>query len=184
MSNATQLLYDVEQGSPTAAGELLDLVYDELRRLAAYKMTQQAPGQTLQPTALVHEAWLRLAGGGKPHFEHRAHFFRAAAEAMRHILIDRARRRQTERHGGSYVRVELDESLLANLEDDDHLLVLNEALGRLETLHPAKAQVVKLRYFAGMTQEEISETLGVSVSTVKNYWVFSRAWLFNEMTAK
>lgn len=169
---------------PGAAGELLTLVYNELRRLAENKMAREAPGQTLQSTALVHEAWMRLVGDGNPQFENRAHFFGAAAEAMRRILIDRARRRKTVRHGGGYVRVNLEEDLLANPENDEQLLAVNDAIEKLAAQRPVQAKVVKLRYFAGMTNEEISEVLGISVSTVKNYWVFSRAWLFNEITAR
>jgi RNA polymerase sigma factor (TIGR02999 family) len=185
MSDVTLLLTDVEQGDPTAAERLLELVYEELRRLAAFKMAQQAPGQTLQPTALVHEAWLRLVGNTEPAFKNRAHFFSAAAEAMRHILIDRARRKQTERHGGHFHRVELEEfQLAAPIQDDDQLLAVNEALDELTRKHPRQAEVVKLRYFAGLTNEEVSQLLGISVSTVKNYWNFCRAWLFTAIAGK
>jgi len=179
MSDATVLLAAVEQGDPRAADRLLDLVYDELRRLAAYKMAQEAPGQTLQPTALVHEAWLKLIGAGERKFENRAHFFAVAAEAMRRILIDRARRRQTQRHGGQYERVELQETGLAAPAEDDQLLAVDEALEKLAREHPAQAQVVKLRYFGGMTNEEVAQALNLSVSSVKNYWTFARAWLFD-----
>jgi RNA polymerase sigma factor (TIGR02999 family) len=185
MGDVTLLLTDVEQGDPTAAEKLLELVYEELRRLAAFKMAQQAPGQTLQPTALVHEAWLRLVGNAEPAFKNRAHFFSAAAEAMRHILIDRARRKQTERHGGHFHRVELEEfQLAAPIQDDDQLLAVNEALDELTRKHPRQAEVVKLRYFAGLTNEEVSQLLGISVSTVKNYWNFCRAWLFTTIEGK
>lgn len=179
MSDATVLLAAVEEGDPRAADQLLALVYEELRRLAAYKMTQEAPGQTLQPTALVHEAWLKLIGAGERKFENRAHFFAAAAEAMRRILIDRARRRQTQRHGGQYERVELQETGLAAPADDDQMLAVDEALEKLSREHSLQAQVVKLRYFGGMTNEEIAQALDLSVSTVKNYWTFARAWLFD-----
>jgi len=179
MSDATVLLAAVEQGDPRAADQLLDLVYEELRRLAAYKMVQEAPGQTLQPTALVHEAWLKLIGTGERKFENRAHFFAAAAEAMRRILIDRARRRQTQRHGGQFERVELQETGLAAPAEDDQLLAVDEALEKLSREHPVQAQVVKLRYFGGMTNEEVAHALNLSVSTVKNYWTFARAWLFD-----
>jgi RNA polymerase sigma factor (TIGR02999 family) len=158
---------------------LLDLVYEELRRLAVYKMAQEAPGQTLQPTALVHEAWLKLGGTGERKFENRAHFFAVAAEAMRRILIDRARRRQTQRHGGQYERVELQEAGLVAPAEDEQLLAVDEALERLSLEHPVQAQVVKLRYFGGMTNEEAAQALNLSVSTVKNYWTFARAWLFD-----
>jgi len=144
----------------------------------------EAPGQTLQPTALVHEAWLRLVGDRSPSFKDRAHFFRASAEAMRHILIDRARRKKAERHGGGYRRVEFEELDLASPSADEQLLAVNEALDKLLLEHPLQAELVKLRYFAGLTNEEVAEVLGISVSTVKNYWAFSRAWLLNEIEEK
>jgi RNA polymerase sigma factor (TIGR02999 family) len=181
MGDATLLLTAVEQGDPNAAGKLLELVYEELRKLAASKMAQEAPGQTLQATALVHEAWLRLVGANHPKFENRAHFFAAAAEAMRRILIDRARRRLTQRHGGGIERVELEEQNLAAPVADEQLLAVHEALDKLALEHPAQAQVVKLRYFAGMTNEETAQVLGVSVATVKNYWTFARTWIFQEI---
>lgn len=181
MSDATVLLDAVERGDSRAADRLLDLVYEELRRLAAYKMAQESPGHTLQPTALVHEAWLKLVGTGERKFQNRAHFFAVAAEAMRRILIDRARRRQTQRHGGQYERVELEENGLAAPAEDDQLLAVDEALERLSREHPIQAQVVKLRYYGGMTNEEIAQALDLSVSTVKNYWTFARAWLFDAM---
>ena len=184
MSDATVLLTAVEQGDPMAAEKLLNLVYEELRRLAAFKMSQQAPGQTLQPTALVHEAWLRLVGTKNPTFKNRSHFFSAAAEAMRHILIDRARRKQTQRHGGGFERVDLDNVALAAPSPDDQLLAVNEALDKFALQHPLQAELVKLRYFAGMTNEEVAQLLGISISTVKNYWNFSRGWLFNEIQSK
>ncbi|HZR20234.1 MAG TPA: sigma-70 family RNA polymerase sigma factor [Verrucomicrobiae bacterium] len=181
MSDATVMMAAIEAGDPKAAEQLLVLVYDELRRVAASKLAQEAPGQTLQPTALVHEAWLRLVGDHKPSFNDRAHFFRASAEAMRHILIDRARRKKTERHGGNYRRIDFEEFDLASPSADEQLLVVNEALEKLAVEHPVQAELVKLRYFAGLTNEEVAEVLGISVSTVKNYWAFSRAWLLNEI---
>jgi RNA polymerase sigma factor (TIGR02999 family) len=181
MSDATLMMAAIDAGDPNAAERLLVLVYDELRRLATSKLAQEAPGQTLQPTALVHEAWLRLVGHQHPSFKDRTHFFRASAEAMRHILIDRARRKKTERHGGSYRRVAFEEFELATPSADEQLLVVNEALDKLALEHPVQAELVKLRYFAGLTNEEVSEVLGISVSTVKNYWAFSRAWLLNEI---
>lgn len=181
MSEATVMLNAIERGDPQAADKLLNLVYDELRRLAAYKLSREAPNQTLQPTALVHEAWLKLVGGEERKFENRTHFFAAAAEAMRRILVDRARRRLTQRHGGSYQRVELEESNLVAPDEDNQLLAVNDALEKLEREYPTQAQVVKLRYFAGMTNEEAAQLLGLSVSTIKNYWAFARAWLFNEI---
>ena len=181
MSDATQLLNAVEQGDPTAAEKLLNIVYEELRRLAASKMAKESPGQTLQPTALVHEAWLRLVGANNPKFENRAHFFAAAAEAMRRILIDRARRKLTERHGGRVERVEFNEHDLTAEQADEQLLAVHGVVDKLALEHPRQAEVVKLRYFAGMTNEETAQVLGVSVATVKNYWTFARTWIFQEI---
>ncbi|MCC7373988.1 MAG: sigma-70 family RNA polymerase sigma factor [Verrucomicrobiales bacterium] len=181
MNDATLLLGAIDRGEPEAAERLLDLVYAELRGLAASKMARDVPGQTLQPTALVHEAWLRLIGDRTPKFKDRAHFFRAAAEAMRHILIDRARRKRTQRHGGEFERVDWDGIDLAAEPADDRLLALNEALEKFVREHPVQADLVKLRYFAGMTNEEVAEALGISVSTAKNYWTFSKAWLLREL---
>lgn len=181
MSDATRLISAIQQGDENAARNLLALVYEELRRLAAFKMAQEAPGQTLQATALVHEAWLKLVGDRNPTFNNRAHFFRAAGEAMRRILIDQARRKQAQRHGGRLERVELDGLEIAAQDDDDQLFRVNEALDKLATQHPLQAEVVKLRYFAGMSNEEIAHALDISVSSVKNYWIFARAWLFAEI---
>ena len=181
MSEATLLLTAVEQGDPKAAERLLELVYEELRRLAASKMAREAPGQTLQPTALVHEAWLRLVGSQNPRFENRAHFFSAAAEAMRRILIERARHKLRIRHGGCLERVDLDGLDLAAPAEDEQLVAVHEALNNLAKDHPVQAEVVKLRYFVGMTNEETAEVLGVSIATVKNYWTFARTWIFNEI---
>jgi len=181
MSDATVMLAAIEGGDPNATEQLLVLVYDELRRLAASKIAQEAPGQTLQPTALVHEAWLRLVGAQSPSFNDRTHFFRAAAEAMRRILIDRARRKHTKRHGGGYRRVDFDGFDVAAPAADDQLFAVNEALDKFALEHPVQAELVKLRYFAGLTNEEVSQVLGISLSTVKNYWTFSRAWLLNEI---
>jgi len=181
MTNATVLLTAAERGDPKAAGELLELVYQELRQLAARKIAQESPGQTLQPTALVHEAWLRLVGSENPSFENRAHFFSAAAEAMRRILIDRARRRRTRRHGGGCERVDLDECDLAAPQADDEMLAVHEALEKLAKKHPVQAEVVKLRYFGGRTNEEVAQILEISLSTVKAYWAFARAWLLQEI---
>jgi len=180
-NDVTCLLQAVERGDSDAAESLLTLVYDELRRLAAYKMAHEAPGQTLQPTALVHEAWLKLIGVGEQKFKNQNHFIALAAEAMRRILIDRARRRKTQRHGGQCERVEMElwETRLTAPAEDDQLLAVNEALEKLEAQHPAQAQVVKLRYFGGMSNEEVAQALNVSISTVKTYWIFARAWLFD-----
>jgi RNA polymerase sigma factor (TIGR02999 family) len=181
MNDATQLLTAVGRGDPTATEKLLELLYAELRRLAASKMSRESPGQTLQPTALVHEAWLRLVSDRNPAFENRAHFFSAAAEAMRRILIDRARRKLRVRHGGGMQRVDLDGQDYAAPGGDEQLVAVHEALDHLAKLHPIQAEVVKLRYFVGMTNEETAEALDISVATVKNYWNFARTWIFNEI---
>jgi RNA polymerase sigma factor (TIGR02999 family) len=170
MSDATVLLTAVERGDPTAAETLLNLLYGELRRLAASKMAREAPGQTFQPTALVHEVWLRLVASKNPRFENRAHFFSVAAEAMRRILIDKARRKLTRRHGGSLERVDLEGQNLAAPVADEQLLAVHEVLDNLAEEHPIQAEVVKLPHFVGMTNEETAEALGIPVATVKNYW--------------
>jgi RNA polymerase sigma factor (TIGR02999 family) len=179
--DATVLLAAVDKGDPEAPGKLLELVYTELRRLAASKMARETPGQTLQPTALVHEAWLRLVGAKNFKFENRAQFFSAAAEAMRRILIDRARRKLAQRHGGGHARVDLEMVDLAAPDQDQRLLDVHEVLDKFAAEHPTHARVVMLRYFVGMTNEETSEILGLSVATVKNYWTFARTWLFQEV---
>lgn len=181
MNDITGTLKTMERGDGLSAEQLLSLVYDELRRLAAFRMSKERPGQTLQPTALVHEAWLKLVSSGTPDFQNRTHFFSLAAEAMRRILIDRARRRQARRHGGGCEHVELDECGLAAPDGDEMLLAVSEALERLAVNYPVQAQVVKLRYFGGMTNVETAGLLDLSVSTVKNYWTFARAWLFKEI---
>jgi RNA polymerase sigma factor (TIGR02999 family) len=182
-NNATVLLQAVDEGDPQAAHQLLELVYEELRQLAGRRMARELPGQTLQPTALVHEAWMRLVGTENPHFKNRAHFFSAAAEAMRRILIDRARRRRTHRHGGDYKLVELDKCHVAAPEADEELLALHEALEAFAKDYPEQAEVVKLRFFGGQTNDTVAEILGISVSTVKNHWAFSRAWLLRKIKA-
>jgi RNA polymerase sigma factor (TIGR02999 family) len=184
MSDATVLLAAVEHGDSKAAAELLELVYDELRHLAAAKMAHEAPAQTLQPTALVHEAWLRLMRGKNPTFKNRTHFFAAAAEAMRRILIDKARRKHTERHGGRFARVEFEESESVAPDPDDELLAVHDVLDEFSVQYPVHAELVKLRYFVGMTNEEASQVLGISLSTLNNYWNFSRAWLLQQIRAK
>jgi len=173
----------IESEEAKGADQFLPLVYEELRRLAMHKLAKEAAGHTLQPTALVHEAWLRLVGNKKPNFENRAHFFAAAAEAMRRILIDRARQKRALRHGGGQQRVDLEELNSSFASDDDQLLAVNEALDRLAMEHPLEAEVVKLRYFVGMTNEEAAEALGISTRTAKYYWTHARAWLFQAITA-
>ena len=182
VSGITHILGRLEQGDAKAAEELLPLVYDELRRLAASKMANEAPGHTLQPTALVHEAWLRLGGSEAPSFQNRAHYFGAAAEAMRRILIERARRRLAAKRGGGTAPVELDEiEIPSPMADDDRLLALNEALEKLAALDPRKAELVKLRYFVGMSFDEAATALGIAVPTAKQWWTYARAWLSVEL---
>ena len=181
MSDATRLLEAIQHGDPKAAEELLPLVYEELRKLAAHKMSHEAAGHTLQPTALVHEAWLRLGGGEGAQFENRAHFFGAAAEAMRRILIDRARRKRTRRHGGGQEHVDVHEMEIAAPQPDDEMLAVNDALEKFAREEPLKAELVKLRYFAGLTIEETAQVLGLSPATAKRHWVFARAWLYAEV---
>lgn len=170
-------------GEPGAADRLLPLVYDELRKLAAAKLARELPGQTLQPTALVHEAWLRLGGAEQPDWKNRAHFFSSAAEAMRRILIERARRRKAERHGGGLVRVEGEDGMpeVAAPGSDDEVLAVHEALHALALHDARKAELVKLRYFAGLTFEQAAEVLDVAVPTVKRDWAYARAWLYREI---
>jgi RNA polymerase sigma factor (TIGR02999 family) len=180
MSEVTQVLDRVRQGDSKAAGELLPLVYDELRRLAAHRMAHESPGQTLQPTALVHEAWLRLVRTPEQNWQNRAHFFRTAAECMRRILIDNARRKQQIRHGGGQQRVAIENIELADEPDGQRLLQVNEALDRLATADPTKAEIVKLRFFAGLENREIAELLGISERTVERAWKFAKAWLLTE----
>jgi RNA polymerase sigma factor (TIGR02999 family) len=182
VSDVTQILQAAERGDPRAAEELLPLVYEELRKLAAAKMANESPGHTLQPTALVHEAWLRLVGDKSPQFANRAHFFSAAAEAMRRILIDRARSKSAARHGGDQQRVDITEADLAMADPDtDRLLAVNEALDKLAAVDRVEAELVKLRYFVGLTNDEAATILGVSPRTAKNYWTHARAWLFQEI---
>jgi RNA polymerase sigma factor (TIGR02999 family) len=183
MSDVTHILQAIKQGDPKAADELLPLVYEELRKLAAHRMASEASGHTLQPTALVHEAWMRLAGGENPKFDGRAHFFAAAAEAMRRILIDRARRKKARRHGGGQERVELDEVDFARQKDDDQLLAMNDALDKLAAQNKVEAELVKLRYFVGMTNTEASEVLGITEASAKHYWIHARTWLYEEIIA-
>jgi RNA polymerase sigma factor (TIGR02999 family) len=178
MPDVTQLLAAVEAGDPKAAAELLPLVYDELRKLAAARLADERPGQTLQPTALVHEAYLRLVGGAQPQdWNGRGHFFAAAAEAMRRILVESARRKGRGRHGGDRRRVDLDPSLVADEAADDELLALDEALTQLAAIDPPAARLVELRYFAGLTMPEAAEVLGAPLRTAERNWAYARAWL-------
>lgn len=181
MSDVTRILDAIQQGNSKAAEELLPLVYDELRHLAAHKMANETPGQTLQPTALVHEAWLRLAGSENRKWDGRAHFFGAAAEAMRRILIENARRKRALRHGGGQHRLDIQEVEIATAAKEDELLAVNEALEKFAARDRLKAEPVKLRFFAGLTIEEAAEILGISAPTAKRYWVYARAWLYEEI---
>ncbi|HEX4119678.1 MAG TPA: ECF-type sigma factor [Verrucomicrobiae bacterium] len=184
MSDVTRVLEVLNQGDPHAADQLLPLVYEELRKLATSKMANEQPGHTLQPTALVHEAWLRLVGNKNPEFDGRAHFFAAAAEAMRRILIDRARRKRAVRHGGQQQRVDILDVDPASPSADDQLLAIHDALDKLAAQDPAKADIVKLRYFVGMTIAEAAEVLGISEPTAKRHWAYARAWLYQEIESQ
>jgi RNA polymerase sigma factor (TIGR02999 family) len=181
VNEITQLIGAARSGDTNAAAQLLPLVYQELRQLAAHKMASQAAGHTLQATELVHEAWLRLTGDEQAHFNDRAHFFAAAAEAMRHILIYSARRKKAARHGGGQARVDIESIEIAAQANDDELLAVHEVLDKLAAEAPEKAELVKLRYFVGMTFEEAAETLGISLATAKRHWAYARAWLYDEI---
>ena len=184
MSEVTRILDRAQQGDPNAAEELLPLVYDELRKLAAHKMAGEPSGQTLQPTALVHEAWLRLAGEEKEGWQGRAQFFSAAAEAMRRILIERARGKARLKRGGEWRRVELETLDLAATTDDDTLLAVNEALDKLAAVDPTGAELIKLRFFAGLSNVEAAKALGLAERTAKRAWFYARAWLHEELTKR
>jgi RNA polymerase sigma factor (TIGR02999 family) len=182
MTQLTKILKEIEQGDPQAAGRLLPLVYNELRRLAAAKLASEAPGQTLQPTALVHEAYLRLVGSERQLWENCGHFFAAAAEAMRRILVENARRKQRVKHGGDMGRVNFDNINAATCAPPEELFAVHEALSQFELEEPVKAQLVKLRYFAGMSIEEAAAALSISRTTASRYWTYARAWLFDHLT--
>jgi len=184
MSDVTRILGAIERGDPGAAGKLLPLVYDELRRLAAQKLKREAPGQTLEPTALVHEAYLRLFGTAEPHWDGRGHFFAAAAEAMRRILVDSARRKRSRKHGGGLVRIDLSEAHAATAERPEELLALDEALTRLAAKDQVKARLVELRYFTGLTLDEAARVLGISPATADRYWAYARAWLHQQISGE
>ena len=181
MPEVTQILKALEQGQSQAAEELLPMVYDELRRLAAWRLANEKPGQTLQATALVHEAYLRLVGKDDPQWNGRRHFFGAAAEAMRRILVENARRKKRLKHGGHLERVNADDVDLPAPMPDDELLAMDEALDRLAEVDPRAAELVKLCFFVGLTQEQAAQHLDVSVATVERTWSFARAWLFREI---
>ena len=180
-SNVTQILNAIQRGDLEAADELLPIVYDELRRLAARKLSQEKPGQTLQATALVHEAYIRLVGSHDPGWENRGHFFAAAAEAMRRLLVDRARRKKRLRRGGAWERVGLDVAELTVDGPSEDLLALDQALEKLADKHPVDGEVVKLRYFAGLSNDQVAEALGISPRTARRRWQYARAWLLREL---
>ena len=182
MSDVTQLLTAIDAGDSKAAEQLLPLVYENLRQLAAAKLAREQPGQTLQATALVHEAWMRVTGSDSSKaWNGRGHFFGAAAEAMRRILVDRARQKARIRHGGELQRVDLEHVTIATEDSDDTVLAMNEALEKLALESPQKAEIVKLHYFTGLEYPEIAEVLGVSLSTVERGWAYARSWLYREM---
>ena len=183
MDEATRILTAIEQGDPHAAEQLLPLVYDELRKLAAQKLAREKPGQTLDATGLVHEAYLRLVDArSEPHWDNRGHFFAAAAAAMRRILVDNARRKRTQKHGGNLVRRTLEDLPLVAPELGEDLLALDEALEKLAKEEPVKAELVKLRHFAGLTVDEAAQALNISPATADRYWAYTRAWLHAEIT--
>jgi RNA polymerase sigma factor (TIGR02999 family) len=181
MSDVTRILQSIERGDPKAAEELLPLVYDQLRKLASHHMAQEAAGHTLQPTALVHEAWLRLVEAPGQNWNSRNHFFMAAAQAMRRILIERARQKGRLKRGGDQQRVPLEELDVATNADSETLLMIEEAMERLAEADPTKAKLVELRFFTGLSLEEAAQVLGVSTPTAKRYWAYARAWLFQEI---
>ena len=180
-TEATRLLHAMEGGDRAAAEDLLPLLYDELRKLAMHKLANEAPGQTLQPTALVHEVWLRLVGSEQMEFDGRGHFFAAAAEAMRRILIERARQKKSLKRGAGAERVNLDELELAVAADDDTLLLVDEALAKLAQEDADSAAFIKLRFFAGLTNDEAAQALGIPERTARRHWSFARAWLYREI---
>ena len=182
MSDVTRILNAIEQGDVRAADGLLPAVYNELRRLAAWKLSQERPGQTLQATALVHEAYIRLVGAEAQGWKSRSHFFAAAAEAMHRILIENARRKQSLKRGGDHQRVDIDDAQLAIEETSEDIIALDEALTKLAEEDPEVAELVKIRYFAGLTIEQTAEVLGVSSRTADRYWSYARAWLYQKIT--
>jgi RNA polymerase sigma factor (TIGR02999 family) len=184
VSDVTLILDRVQQGDPRAAEELLPLVYEELRKLAASKMAREQPGQTLQATALVHEAWLRLTGSHSQGWNSRRHFFGAAAEAMRRILVERSRKKARRRHGGTLEKVDLDRVTCATEDADDVILAIHEALECLAAESPQKAEIVKLRYFVGMEHAEIAHALGMAEPTVRRHWAYARSWLYAELKTR
>jgi RNA polymerase sigma factor (TIGR02999 family) len=184
MSDITQVLRAIERGEGHASDELLPLVYEELRKLAAVRMSQEPAGQTLQATALVHEAWLRLVGDGSQTWLSRAHFFGAASEAMRRILVENARRKSRLKRGGGQLRLDIDGLNLAAATPDDKVLLIDEALERLQVEDPEKARIVVLKFFGGLTNHEVAESLGVTERTIERQWAYARAWLFQNIRSQ
>jgi RNA polymerase sigma factor (TIGR02999 family) len=182
MSDVTLMLEAISKGDPRASDELLPLVYQELRRLAAARMAQEAAGHTLQPTALVHEAWLRLVGDGDRSWQNRAHFFGAAAEAMRRILIERARRRSRLKRGGGQTPLDIAELEIAAALPDDKILLVNEALEKLKAEDPDAARIVVMKFFGGLSNDEVAEVLGVNERTVRRQWTFAKTWLYDQIS--
>lgn len=184
MSDVTRILNAIEQGDPRATEELLPLIYDELRLLATQKLAREKPGQTLEGTALVHEAYIRLVGTGAHSWDNKGHFFKAAAEAMRRILIENARRKKSPKHGGDHKKMDMNEAILVigDRVPPETMIALDEALEKLSKREKIKADVVKLRYFAGLTSEQAAEILKISPTTAKRYWTYSRAWLLREIS--
>ncbi len=184
MSEITQVLQAVGRGEARASEDLLPLVYDDLRRQARVQMAREAGGQTLQPTALLHEAWLRIVGTGERKWENRAHFFGAAAEAMRRILIENARRKSRLKRGGDQLRVDIEKVELAGTSPDEKVLLINDALERLQAQDPEKARVVVLKFFGGRTNQEVAECMAVTERTVERHWAYAKAWLFQDICAQ
>jgi RNA polymerase sigma factor (TIGR02999 family) len=184
MSDVTHILVEASRGNPQATDELLPLVYEELRRIAAARMAQEAAGQTLQPTALVHEAWLRMVGEGARTWQNRAHFFGAASEAMRRILIDNARRKSRLKRGGDQQRIDLEDIDLAAASPDDKILLIDEALERLKAEDEEKGRIVVMKFFGGLTNQEVAQNLGVTERTVERQWAYAKAWMFRQIQAE
>jgi RNA polymerase sigma factor (TIGR02999 family) len=182
MTDITLILEDISRGEPQASEKLLPLVYNELRNLATARMLRESSGHTLQPTALVHEAWLRLVGDGSQSWKNRAYFFAAAAEAMRRILVEHARRKSRFKHGGGQQRLNIEEMELAQVAPDDKILLVDDALDDLERIHPERARIVVLKYFGGMTNKQVAETLGIGERSVDRHWVCAKTWLYQKLS--
>ena len=182
MTDITLILEDISRGEPQASDKLLPLVYNELRNLATARMLRESSGHTLQPTALVHEAWLRMVGDGSQSWKNRAYFFAAAAEAMRRILVEHARRKSRFKHGGGLQRLNIDELELAQVAPDEKILLVDDALDQLERIHPERARIVTLKYFGGMTNKQVAEALGIGERSVDRHWVCAKTWLYQKLS--